>query len=68
MLTREAVEIDGFEQFEEFDSVLWVLGEVLVDHLEGTFEDILHDRRHFVFHKALQGVSPGSQSIASNQV
>lgn len=56
-LTRKAIEIDGFEQFEELNSVLRVLGEVLVDHLERTFEDILHDRWHFVFHKALQDVS-----------
>ncbi len=57
MLTRETVEIDRFEQFEKFDSVLRVLGEVLVDHLERTFKDILHDRWHLVFHKALQDVS-----------
>lgn len=57
MLTGETVEVDCFEQFEEFDSVLRVLGEVLVDHLERTFEYILHDRRHLVFHKALQDVN-----------
>jgi hypothetical protein len=39
MLTR-AVEIYSFQQLEEFNSVLWVLGEVFVDHLEYT-------QRHF---------------------
>lgn len=57
MLTRETVEIDRFEQFEKFDSVLRVLGEVLVDHLERTFKDILHNSWHLVFHKALRDVS-----------
>jgi hypothetical protein len=32
-LTRETVEIDSTEKGEEFNSVLWELGEVLVDHL-----------------------------------
>ncbi len=57
MLTREAVEIYSFQQLEEFNSVLWVLGEVFVDHLESTLKDIFHDGRHFVFHQVLQDIS-----------
>lgn len=34
MLTREAVEIDGSQQLEEADTVLWEFSEVLVDHVE----------------------------------
>ena len=56
-LTREAVEVDGFQKFEEFDSVLWVLGKVFVDHLQGTLEHVLHDSRHLVLHQALRTIS-----------
>ena len=34
-----------------------VLGKIFVDHLERTFEDVLHDRRYLVFHQALKVIS-----------
>jgi hypothetical protein len=57
ILTRETVEIDGAEECEEFDAMLWELREVLVDHLECTFKDVLHDGRYLIFHKGLDNES-----------
>ena len=53
----EAEEIDGLQEPKEFHSMLWILGEILVDHLKCTFEDVLHDRGYFVFHKTLLKIS-----------
>jgi hypothetical protein len=47
------VEINSTEKGEEFDSVFRELGEVLIDHLQGAFENIFHDRRYLVLHKSL---------------
>jgi hypothetical protein len=32
-LTWEAVEVDGSQEVEELDTVLWEFGKVFVDHL-----------------------------------
>jgi hypothetical protein len=52
-LTREAVKVDGTEEAEKFNSVLWELGEVFIDHLEGALKHILHDCGYLIFHKSL---------------
>lgn len=49
-LTREAIEVNGSEKFEEFDAVLWVIREIFINHLQGTLKHILHDNWDFVFH------------------
>lgn len=49
----EAVQVDGFEEFEEFDTMLRIFGEVFVDHFQRAFKDIFHDRRNLVLHEAL---------------
>lgn len=54
---REAIQIDGLEQLEEFNTVFRVFGKVFVDHFERAFEDILHNCRNFVFHETLSAVS-----------
>lgn len=49
----EAVQVDGLEQLEELNPVFGVFVEIFVDHLEGTIEDTLHDRRDLVLHQIL---------------
>ena len=53
----ETVEIDSFQKLEELHSVLWILGEVFIDHLKCAFKNILHDCRHFIGHETLLHVS-----------
>ena len=48
------MQIDGAKEVEEFNSVFWELGEILVDHLKGALEHIFHDRWHLIFHKRLE--------------
>jgi hypothetical protein len=50
------MEIDGPEQVEELYAMLGELRKVLVDHLQGTFKDILHDNGYLFFHKSLQKI------------
>jgi hypothetical protein len=47
------VKVDGTEEAEKFNSVLWELGEVFIDHLEGALKHILHDCGYLIFHKSL---------------
>ena len=63
---RETVEVDGFQKLEEFHSVLWILGEVFVDHLKRAFKDILHDCRHFIGHETLVHVSNVASAFQIN--
>ena len=50
---REAIQIDCLEQFEKLDTVLWILVEILIDHLQSGFEDAFHYQWYFVFHQIL---------------
>ena len=50
---REAALVDLPEKLEEFHAVLGVLGEVLVDHVQGALEDSVEDRRYLFGHHAL---------------
>ena len=50
---REATLVDLSEKLEEFHAVLGVLGEVLVDHVQGALEDSVEDRRYLFGHHAL---------------
>ena len=54
--TREAVQVDGPQQIEELDTVLREVREVLVDHVQRAFKDVLHDDRNLVFHQILEPV------------
>jgi hypothetical protein len=63
-LTRETVQVDGAKEGEEFHSVLWELGEVLIDHLKCTLENILHNGRYLVLHKSL---TSGQQAFQTKQ-
>lgn len=54
---REAVQVDRLQQLEELNAMLRVFMEVLVDHVQGAFEDAFHDGGHFVFHQILLCVS-----------
>jgi hypothetical protein len=47
------MQIDGSEEVEELHTMLWEFRKVLVDHVEGALEHILHDDRYLVFHKGL---------------
>lgn len=53
----ETVEVDSFQKLEELHSMLWILGEVFVDHLKCALKNILHDCRHFIGHETLVHVS-----------
>lgn len=53
----ETVEVDSFQKLEEFYPMLWILGEVFIDHLQCAFENILHYCRHFIGHETLLHVS-----------
>src|SRR5699024_6441584 len=55
--TWEAVQVNGPQQVKELDSVFGVFGKVLVDHVEGALEHILHDGRDLVLHERLVAVS-----------
>lgn len=55
--TWEAVEIDSAEEVEEFHAVFWKLCEVLVDHVQSTLKNTLHDKRNLVFHQGLHCIS-----------
>jgi len=35
---RETVHIDGLDHLEEADTMFWILGHILVDHVESTSE------------------------------
>jgi hypothetical protein len=49
----EAALVDLTEELEELHTVLGVLGEVLVDHVEGALEDGVENRRYLFGHHAL---------------
>jgi len=55
--TWEAVQVNGPQQVKELDSVFGEFGKVLVDHVEGALEHILHDGRDLVLHERLVAVS-----------
>ena len=54
---RKAVEIDGFQKLEKFNTVIRILGEVLVDHFKGALEYVLHYGWYFVLHEVLLLIS-----------
>jgi hypothetical protein len=45
-LTREAIQIDRTQQLIEANAVLWVFGEVLIDHAQCRLENCIEDGRH----------------------
>ena len=49
----EATQVDGPEKLEELDAVFWVLGEVLVDHVQSALEDSIENRGYLLGHHAL---------------
>ena len=51
---REAMIVDRLQEFEEPDSVLRILVEILVDHFQRAFKNAFHDHWYFVLHKVLQ--------------
>lgn len=53
-LTWKAIQIDGPKKSKELHTMFRELGEILVDHLQGTFEDVLHYGRDLVLHESLQ--------------
>jgi hypothetical protein len=53
----EATQVDGPEKLEELDAVFWVLGEVLVDHVQSALENTVHNVDDLVLHHALFTVS-----------
>jgi hypothetical protein len=54
---RETTQVDRSKKLEELDTVFWVLGKVLVDHVQGAFENAVHDVDNLIFHHALFKVS-----------
>ena len=62
------MEIDGSEECEKLDSVLWELGKVLVDHFKSAFKDILHNRGYLIFHEGLENVSARTQYCQVNSI
>lgn len=53
----ETVEVDSFQKLEELHPVLWILGEIFIDHLKCAFKNIFHDCRHFIGHETLLHIS-----------
>lgn len=53
VLTGEAVEVDGTEKAEKFDTMLREFGEILVDHFQCALEYIFHDNWDLIFHERL---------------
>ena len=51
------MDVDGTEQRKELDTMLGEVGEILVDHFQGTLEDVLHHDWYLVFHERLIVVS-----------
>ena len=51
---RETVQIDGLEQLEKLDTVLWIFVEIFIDHFQRGFKDAFHDQRYLVFHQILK--------------
>lgn len=49
----EAAPVNLLQQFEELDTMLGVVVEILIDHIKGAVEDILHDDGNLVFHQNL---------------
>jgi hypothetical protein len=47
------VKVDGPEEVEKLHAMFRELGEILVDHVQSALEDILHDHRYLILHKAL---------------
>ena len=44
--TREAIKVDGSQQFEEANTMLGEFCKVLVNHVERRFKDGIKNRRH----------------------
>jgi len=53
-LTRETELIHSSKELEEPNSMLGVLGEILVDHVESALESCVEDRRDLVGEKRLR--------------
>ena len=45
---REAVIVDSLQQQEEVGAVLWVLLQVLVDHIQGALKNGVKDLGHLI--------------------
>jgi hypothetical protein len=59
----EAGQVNGTEKLEELDTVLGVLGEVLVDHLKSAFKNVLHDDGNLVLHESLELGDDGGHNV-----
>jgi hypothetical protein len=49
----ETIQVDGLKELEELDSVLGVFMEVLVDHLQSTTENAVHNGGDLILHLGL---------------
>jgi hypothetical protein len=47
------VEIDGTEEGEELDTMLWKFGKVLINHFQCALKHVFHDRWDLIFHESL---------------
>lgn len=60
VITREAVQVDSPKQFEESNSMLWELREVLVDHSECWLKDSIENGRYLRSQQMLRKASKSS--------